>query len=937
MSYVLLGGLGLLVGLLVMWPSGWILGLGVGLLAAQIFALRKRLARLEQHLNATLNHIRDTAIQGVMPQGPPPRHVSTPPPPARPSPGTVKTDRDSAPARPAPETPAAFTTPAPPAAETPPGPEPPPAAGFHFEETPGREAVADLPDRVAGHVKAFFTTGNVVTKIGVIVLFFGFAFLLKYAAQRNLVPIEFRLIGVFLGGLGLLGAGWRLRKRRRIYGLTLQGGGVGVLYLTVYAAARFYHLLPYELAFVVMFVLVILSGILAVLQDARPLALFGIAGGFLAPVLLSTDTGSHVVLFSYYALLNLGIVVIAWRKAWRGLNLIGFVFTFVIASLWGANSYQPRYFRSTEPFLILFFIYYVALAVLYALRQPPKLRGYVDGTLVFGTPLAAFGLQYGLVRDMEYGLAMSALALGLVYILLAAGLRRRNMASLGMLTESFLAFGVVFGSLAIPLALDGRWTSAAWALEGAAILWIGIRQNRLLARIFGVLLQAGSGISFLVAAELPFRQTPVVNGFFVGCVLISLAGLFSSWYATRRSEALHPWERYVAVPLMVWGLAWWFGAAFVETDRFAPRPDWISAVVAHAALSFFLIEAASRRLAWKSFCYPPLLLLPMMFFLATDRMFEGGGAHLFARMGFVAWGATFLVQYRLLFQCETTWPHKMVVLWHQVTLWLLLLILTVESAYGMTLLVPGGKTWSFCAWGAVPGVAILVLLRWGERLSWPVRRFLEAYLGTGVALPLAGLFGWAVLINLHHGDPSPLPFVPVINPVELTQIFLLLIMVYWIHHRREWLQRKAPSPSTVEGPAGDGLAGPSRAPALTMVVYGAGFLLLNAVVARTIHFWAEVPYTAEGLYRSVLFQASVSILWGVTALVTTLVATRKRSRTAWIAGASILVLVVIKLFVVDLAGTGTVARIVSFLCVGSLMLLIGYFSPLPPAHAKEVS
>jgi uncharacterized membrane protein len=79
------------------------------------------------------------------------------------------------------------------------------------------------------------------------------------------------------------------------------------------------------------------------------------------------------------------------------------------------------------------------------------------------------------------------------------------------------------------------------------------------------------------------------------------------------------------------------------------------------------------------------------------------------------------------------------------------------------------------------------------------------------------------------------------------------------------------------------------------------------------------------------------MLWGVTALITTMGATRKGSRPVWIAGASILSLVVIKLFLVDLAGTGTVARIISFLGVGSLMLLIGYFSPLPPARNQEVS
>jgi uncharacterized membrane protein len=91
------------------------------------------------------------------------------------------------------------------------------------------------------------------------------------------------------------------------------------------------------------------------------------------------------------------------------------------------------------------------------------------------------------------------------------------------------------------------------------------------------------------------------------------------------------------------------------------------------------------------------------------------------------------------------------------------------------------------------------------------------------------------------------------------------------------------------------------------------------------------------LFDSVLFQAAISILWGLTSLAVTLAATRMGSRPAWIAGASILSLVVVKLFFVDLAGTGTIARIVSFLFVGSLMLIIGYFSPIPPARITEDS
>ncbi|MBI9092898.1 MAG: DUF2339 domain-containing protein [Desulfobacterium sp.] len=611
---------------------GWLFGLVLGLMAAEIFALRKRMAMLEESRTAT-----NSQDKAPLPE---------PPAPAK-RPATAK-----AAVRP-PIQPLEISRPV---RERETGPVATPAQSAKI----GKHTYPGMTARLGQYLKTFFTTGNVVTKIGVIVLFFGFAFLLKYAAQRTIIPIEFRLIGVILGGLGLLGTGWRLRRRRKLYAMLLQGGGVGVLYLTVYAAARFYHLLPHGLSFAVMLCLVALSGILAVLQDAKSLAVSGIIGGFLAPVLISTGSGSHVTLFSYYALLNLGIVGIAWHKAWRELNLIGFVFTFVIASLWGGRYYQPLYFSTTEPFLILFFLFYVAISVLYALRQPLNLKGYVDGTLVFGVPLVAFGLQYGLVRNFEYGLAISALSLGLFYILLATILWRRRIDGLRMVTESFLAFGVVFGSLAIPLALDGRWTSAAWALEGGAILWIGTRQHRLLPRIFGILLQAGSGISFLLAMDLSSRQIPLVNSVAVGCILISLAGLYSSWCLAQRSGSLHPWERHAGITLMVWGLAWWFGAAFLEIQRFVAWQDRVTVALVHGALSFMVMDLVSRRLDWKQFAYPSLLLLPVMVTASLNHPGDHGHMHFFDPIGSVAWAIAFLVQYRLLFNCEKHWPQKSV-------------------------------------------------------------------------------------------------------------------------------------------------------------------------------------------------------------------------------------------------------------------------------------
>lgn len=235
-----------------------------------------------------------------------------------------------------------------------------------------------------------------------------------------------------------------------------KGGGIGALYLTVFGALKLYQLLPAGPAFGLMICIAAFSAVLAVAQNAQALALLGAAGGFLAPVLASTGEGSHVMLFSYYLLLNAGILAIALFKAWRMLNFVGFFFTFGIALAWGIRTYRPEHFSSTEPFLLGFFALYLTVSVLFALRQAPRLRHYLDGTLVFGLPIVAFGMQVELMRPYQYGAAWSALGLGGLYLVLARLLWGRHQETLRTLVEAFLALGVVFATLAIPLALDGR-------------------------------------------------------------------------------------------------------------------------------------------------------------------------------------------------------------------------------------------------------------------------------------------------------------------------------------------------------------------------------------------------------------------------------------------------------------------------------------------------
>jgi len=196
------------------------------------------------------------------------------------------------------------------------------------------------------------------------------------------------------------------------------------------------------------------------------------------------------MLFSYYTLLNAGIFGIAWFKSWRILNFVGFVFTFVIGAAWGHSSYQPAHFSTTEPFLILFFLFYVAISVLFAHRQPAQLKGYIDGSLVFGVPLVGFTLQSALVKDMEYGMAFSALALSALYILLARSLWKRQVDGMRMLTELFwrwvlysvawlyrwvlysVAWLYRWHSMDAGQQSPGRWKAPRWS--GLAFTSIGV-------------------------------------------------------------------------------------------------------------------------------------------------------------------------------------------------------------------------------------------------------------------------------------------------------------------------------------------------------------------------------------------------------------------------------------------------------------------------------
>ena len=912
--------IGMALGAATLGEFGLIWGGSVGFLIGRIIRLQRNLAELNaivQVLQTRLGVVADST--GTSPvTKPPARDV----PAVAPDNAWAEdwSDKDDAPvpevaARPAVKTPAPKTMPA---APTKVSASPPPT------DWPKPPDAAD--GIVLRLVKDYFTGGNTLVRVGIIILFIGMAFLAKYAADRGIVPIELRMAGLGLAGLVLLVLGWRLRAKRTGYAMALQGGGIGITYLTLFASFRLYHLLPSGMAFGLMFAVCVLSAVIAVLMNSRSLAILGFAFGFLTPILTSTGGGSHVMLFSYYTVLNVGILGIAWFKSWRLLNLVGFVFTFAIGTLWGVTRYEPDMFASTEPFLIGFFLFYVTISILYAVKQSVNLKGYVDGTLVFGTPIIVFSLQAALVRNMEYGLTYSALALFSFYVLLASALFRLSDASkarqwLRLLCESFLATGIVFGTVAIPLALDDQWTAAAWALEGAALIYVAIRQQRDLAYFCGILLQLGAAV-FVIRTFMHVDHEvhwPLLNGIYINGLIMAVAGIFSAYLSFRHHACI---KRYVADTdrlLLYWGTGWWLFSGIYENIHHATRSHHMIWLLMLGALTAVLGHVPGARLSWPGFKKLERTLVVFMILAVAGSLLTL--RHPFAHANWLAWLGVFPVYYAVLKRMESALVPAMRAALHGWGIWIATFLLTWEAAWQVDRALTDSSAWWLAVCLLLPS-AVLVSFQFAScRITWPFQQHRATYLGVAsypvVVFILAAVFVGAIA---HSGNPNPLPYIPLFNPLDLASVMAILSVLGW------WLAIRPLRSEIIPRLEQRDFLG---------LIAALVFLIINGALLKTIHHWYHVPLTVDALMQSELAQMALTILWSVTALAAMLMASKQQWRTVWLVASGLLAVVVIKLFVLDLANVGTVERIVSFIFVGGLMLVIGYFSPIP-TKAKDV-
>ena len=898
-------------------------------------------------------------------------------------------------------------------------------------------------------VKNWFFGGNLVVRVGVLVLLIGVVLLLRLLSDYIEIPIAFKLIAIGIAGLGLAGLGLKLAAKRFSYGITLQGAGLAIAYLSTFFAYSVYQIIPSLPSFIGLGLLSAITIALAVRQNAFPLALLALSGGFFAPILTGNDTAGLVTLFSYYLLLNVTIATIAHYRPWKILNLFGVVVTFGLAYYWGMSENLNAVIASQRWLLVLLVALHLLLYLFVVIRYAQQIIAYntrneaafnetskidddsidniskelndnpttylfpIDTGLLFSVPLLAFGLFAALLEDIPNALTLTSAVLAVVYLGLGWVFVQRSQ-RYALITEGMLALGFGFLALVIPLAFDAEWIAFGWSVQGLALVWFGRRSLRAWSVLFGLLLQLIS-IGMLILnvvftiQDYPILALTISAMAYLTTVFILRAsnspailnvGLDSELKSNLNSNLAHSQEQTITSD----SIATYANALGISTQA---AQQWLTSINSQSKVF---------NLVWRSPLLIRLLTFTAMAWLLQVLLFD-------FNQWFTSWtvATTTMIAFAALISLGTYWVINRYRSWAEIRqfshglllIFYLMLVLQLPQKFEFHL------AWQTADWLLFTGLIVGWLIIGQSWLkTWYEHSELSRYdgaswLGTGIlvvsaaahygladsagvmailipaVLILVGLWfsyryanyrqqntqvnevskqsslywfdwqqallscaalfapialAWVIITNWSYdGVTWGLSYFPLLNLYDISSI-LALFVGFGVYYLNQQHNQKIGIAANSDITINDSTNRIFTADNLLVILGLISFWLISSMLIRTLHATIGTPLwdsAQGGAWQSEQVQTGLTILWTLLALVATIVASRYWQRALWFMGIGMLGIVVLKLVLVDLSQTEAIWRVISFLGAGSLILLIGYLAPLPPAreeienHAQE--
>jgi uncharacterized membrane protein len=343
-----------------------------------------------------------------------------------------------------------------------------------------------------------FIGENLINKIGIAILVLAIGYFVKFAIDNNWVgPLGRIGIGVACGAI-LIGIAHRLRNSYKAFSSVLAGGGLAVFYFIITLGHHQFHLPDSQVAaFVILIVITIFAVALSLLYDKQELAVIALVGGFASPFMVSTGKADYDALFIYLLILNTGLLVIAYYKAWRVLNIVSFVFTVLV---FGGVVYTltPATYHYGFIYASIFYVLYFAINVANNVKENKKFVGSDFSILLLNTGLY-FGAGLYLLTMMheEQFRGLFCVSLAVVNLVLSYVLFRNRKVDTNIL---YLLIGITltFISLAAPIQLHGNSITLFWATETVLLYWLYLRSSIKLMKFTSLILYVGMLLSLLM-------------------------------------------------------------------------------------------------------------------------------------------------------------------------------------------------------------------------------------------------------------------------------------------------------------------------------------------------------------------------------------------------------------------------------------------------------
>jgi len=421
------------------------------------------------------------------------------------------------------------------------------------ETTPGKSTPPTPPVRrafkkepgfweqtgISSEIEQFIGT-NLINKIGMIVVIIGVGIGAKYAIDNDLISPAMRIVLGYLVGVILGFFAFRLKKSYYNFSAVLASGAMAIFYFISYAAYTYYQLYSYPLTFILMVIFTVLTVALALYYNRQVIAHFGLAGSYIVPFLLYAPDSSALVLFSYMAIINLGILFISTKKRWKPLYYLAFVATWIIFISWFVSEDYNNRLELSLPFASIFFVLFYLVFLSYKLILKEKFRVEDIFFLLLNTAvfyLIGFeAITQHFDSDKFQGLFtfVNVIVHGSVaYFIFKSESKDKNLL--------FWIVSIVIGffTLAIGLQFNSYLAAAFWSLEGALLFWFGRkREIRLYDYLSFAILCIGffAAISNWLTVSYEFRISSIshffpslINGTFLSSLIVIGSFAFVSY------------------------------------------------------------------------------------------------------------------------------------------------------------------------------------------------------------------------------------------------------------------------------------------------------------------------------------------------------------------------------------------------------------------------